>query len=113
MCDTLPRKRTNALDGRTHKQTMYALSRINFVSVSGQSPIAAEVGTIITQAGINDCLGLAEAGWLPVVLRECAEVVYDHIPLDDVRPGEWHVPQVETPTLPNPPPGELRQDYRG
>jgi hypothetical protein len=58
-------------------------------------------------------LGLAEAGWLPVVLRDYVEVVYDQIPLDDVRPREWQVPQGETPTLPNPPPGELQQDYRG
>jgi hypothetical protein len=58
-------------------------------------------------------LGLAEAGWLPVVLRDYVEVVYDHIPLDDVRPREWQVPQGQTPTLPNPPPGELQQDYRG
>jgi hypothetical protein len=58
-------------------------------------------------------LGLAEAGWLPVVLRDYVEVVYDHVPLDEVRPREWQVTRGETPTLPNPPPGELRQDYRG
>jgi hypothetical protein len=58
-------------------------------------------------------LGLAEAGWLPVVLRDYVDIVYDHIPLDDVRPGEWQVSEGELPTLPSPPPGELHQDYRG
>ncbi len=29
---------------------------------------------------------LTEASWLPVVLRDCSEVSYDRIPLDDVRP---------------------------
>jgi hypothetical protein len=31
-------------------------------------------------------LGLAEAGWLPIVLADYAPVVYDRIPLDDFRP---------------------------
>ena len=34
-------------------------------------------------------LGLAEAGWLPVVLRDYSEVSWDRIPLEDVRPREW------------------------
>ena len=58
-------------------------------------------------------LGLAEAGWLPVVLRDDSEVSYDRVPLEDVRPKEWHVDQEETPSLPLPPPGELQQDYGG
>ena len=57
-------------------------------------------------------LGLAEAGWLPVVLRDYSEVSYDRIPLDDVRPREWHLDQEEVPVLALPPPGELQQDYR-
>jgi hypothetical protein len=57
-------------------------------------------------------LGLAEAGWFPVVLRDESEVSFDRIPLDDLRPTEWRVNQEETPTLPLPPPGELQQDYR-
>jgi hypothetical protein len=40
-------------------------------------------------------LGLAEAGWLPVVLRNYVEVVYDRTSLDDVRPREWQVPRGE------------------
>jgi hypothetical protein len=56
-------------------------------------------------------LGLAEAGWLPVVLRDYCEVSYDCIPLDDVRPGDWRADQEETPMLPLPPPGKLQKDY--
>ena len=58
-------------------------------------------------------LWLAEAGWLPVVLRDYNPVSYDRVPLDDVRPKEWHVDKDETPILPLPPPGELQQDYTG
>ena len=58
-------------------------------------------------------LGLAEAGRLPVVLQDYGDVSYDRVPLDDVRPREWHVDQEETPILPLPPPGELQEDYRG
>ena len=58
-------------------------------------------------------LGLAEAGWLPVVLRDESEVSYDRIPLEDVRPIEWHLDREEAPILPLPPPGELQRDYRG
>jgi hypothetical protein len=58
-------------------------------------------------------LGLAEAGWLPVVLRDYSDVSYDRVPLDDVRPREWYVAEEEKPILPLPPPGELQQDYRG
>src|SRR5262249_44202109 len=57
-------------------------------------------------------LGLAEAGWLPIVLRDYSDVSYDRIPLDDVRPKEWHVDHEELPILPLPPPGELQRDYR-
>ena len=56
-------------------------------------------------------LGLAEAGWLPIVLADCAPVVYDRIPLSDFRPEKREVEAVETPMLPLPPPGELKQDY--
>jgi hypothetical protein len=56
-------------------------------------------------------LGLAEAGWLPIVLSDCSEVSYERIPLEDVRPEEWRVNQEKTPRLPLPPPGELQEDY--
>jgi hypothetical protein len=57
-------------------------------------------------------LGLAEAGWFPVVLRDYCEVSYDYIPLDDLRPRSWHAEQEERPTLPLPPPGKLARDYQ-
>jgi hypothetical protein len=53
-------------------------------------------------------LGLAEAGWLPIVLADYAPVVYDRIPLEDLRPEKR---KPETPILPLPPPGGLKQDY--
>jgi hypothetical protein len=58
-------------------------------------------------------LGLAEAGWLPVVLQDYCKVSYDCIPLDDLRPRDWRADQEKTPTLPLPPPGELQRDYGG
>jgi len=56
-------------------------------------------------------LGLAEAGWLPIVLADYAPVVYDRIPLDDFRPEKRELEESEKPILPLPPPGELKQDY--
>jgi hypothetical protein len=56
-------------------------------------------------------LGLAEAGWLPVVLRDYSEVSWDRIPLEDLRPREWRGGQENIPILPLPPPGDLKQDY--
>jgi hypothetical protein len=57
-------------------------------------------------------LGLAEAGWLPVVLSDYSDISYDHIPLDDVRPKEWVSNDDVRANLPLPPPGELQQDHR-
>ena len=56
-------------------------------------------------------LGLAEAGWLPVVLKDYHTVSYDCIPLEDLRPREWSAGQEERPILPVPPPGKLRKNY--
>jgi len=58
-------------------------------------------------------LGLAEGGWLPVVLADYVDVKFDSVPLNDVRPREWTGEEDgETPVLSMPPPGELQQDYR-
>jgi hypothetical protein len=54
-----------------------------------------------------------EAGWLPVVIQDCSEVAYDHIPLEDFRPSKRRVDQEKKTILPLPPPGELQQDYGG
>jgi hypothetical protein len=56
-------------------------------------------------------LGLAEAGWLPVVLQDYGEVSFEHIPLLDVRPKGRSREQKESPELPLPPRGEFQQDY--
>jgi hypothetical protein len=56
-------------------------------------------------------LGLAEGGWLPIVLADCVPVVYDRIPLDDFRPEKRALKEDEGPILPLPPPGELKEDY--
>jgi hypothetical protein len=56
-------------------------------------------------------LGLAEAGWLPIVSTDYAPVVYDRIPLDDFRPEKEELEAREKPMLPLPPPGELKEDY--
>ena len=34
-------------------------------------------------------LGLAEAGWLAIVLSDFDSLSFDHIYLTDVRPREW------------------------
>ena len=57
-------------------------------------------------------LGLAEAGWLPIVLRDYGKVYRSHIPLDDHRPAEWRRDHEEQPRLPIPPAGKLDQDYK-
>jgi hypothetical protein len=56
-------------------------------------------------------LGLAEAGWLPIVLSDYNEVSYERIPLEYVGLKERRVDQEKTPRLPLPPPGELQEDY--
>jgi hypothetical protein len=45
-------------------------------------------------------LGLAERGWLPVVLSDYNSVSYEQIPLDDLRPTEWKTSNEEKPSLP-------------
>jgi hypothetical protein len=57
-------------------------------------------------------LGLAEAGWLPVVLRDYSKVYRNHIPIDDLRPVEWRSDQEEKPRLTAPPAGKLDQEYK-
>lgn len=58
-------------------------------------------------------LGLAERGFLPVVLWDAVDIPFDHVPLRDVRPSTWILegPSAEI-FLPLPPGGELDQDFR-
>ena len=57
-------------------------------------------------------LGLAEAGWLPVVFSDYNPPLPDRVRLDDFRPKEWRYNRGEAPMLPLPPAGELQEDYR-
>jgi hypothetical protein len=56
-------------------------------------------------------LGIAEAGWLPVVMSDYAPVVFDRIPLNNFLPDTRKLGEGAQPILPLPPPGELKQDY--
>lgn len=56
-------------------------------------------------------LGLAEAGWMPVVLSDYSPVSYDRIPVIDVRLEKKAVQNDDPPILPLPPAGELDKDY--
>jgi hypothetical protein len=54
-------------------------------------------------------LGVAQQGWLRVVLSDYNYVSYEQIPLDDFRPAEGQTSNEEKPSLPLPPPGKLRR----
>jgi hypothetical protein len=56
-------------------------------------------------------LGLADRGWMPVVLSDDATSSYTKINLHDVRPAEWRRANEKKPSLPLPPSGKLPQDY--
>lgn len=57
-------------------------------------------------------LGLAERGWVPVVLADGVETRFNCVPLDDVRSAAWKDDRDDgKPFLSMPPAGELRQDY--
>lgn len=58
-------------------------------------------------------LGLAERGWLPVVLSDDDPVLYDRIPLRNVGASEGQSRDNLPPLLPAPPRGKLQQDYPG
>jgi hypothetical protein len=58
-------------------------------------------------------LGLADRGWLPVVLSDYNSFSYEQIALDDCRPAEWRTSNEEKPSLPLPPAGKSRQNYSG
>ena len=98
--------------GRTPKRTMPVLAdkflkRFCAVAQSGQ-------GWDYPYAGwYQRLLWHTEAGWLPVVMQDCVEVSYEHIPLQDFRPSKRRVDHERRPMLPLPPPGELQQDYGG
>lgn len=55
-------------------------------------------------------LGLAELGWLPVVIEDSNPFLRTMIPLQDVRPAEWWTENDQKPALPLPPAGKLQED---
>lgn len=55
-------------------------------------------------------LGLAERGWMPVVLADYSPSLRTKIPLQDLRPAEWQTENERKPTLPLPPAGKLQED---
>jgi hypothetical protein len=57
-------------------------------------------------------LGLAERGWLPVVMSDDSTSSLKKINLSDLRPEEWRATGgAKKPSLPLPPAGKLEQDY--
>lgn len=56
-------------------------------------------------------LGLADRGWMPVVLSDDDTSSYKRINLQDVRPAEWRAPNEKKPSLPLPPSGKLQEDF--
>lgn len=55
-------------------------------------------------------LGLAERGWMPVVLSDDSTSSYKKINLHDLRPEDWRTENEKKPSLPLPPAGKLQQD---
>jgi hypothetical protein len=56
-------------------------------------------------------VGLADRGWMPVVLSDDDTSSYKKINLHDLRPVEWRIANEKKPSLPLPPSGKLRQDF--
>jgi hypothetical protein len=57
-------------------------------------------------------LGLAERGWMPVVLSDYGSFSYKKISLEDHRPEERRVANEKQPSLPLPPAGKLQEDLQ-
>lgn len=57
-------------------------------------------------------LGLADRGWMPVVIHDGSNCSLKKINLFDHRPEEWGTANEKAPTLPLPPAGKLQEDLR-
>jgi hypothetical protein len=55
-------------------------------------------------------LGLAERGWMPVVIHDGSGCSLKKINLFDQRPAEWKTANEKEPSLPLPPSGKLQED---
>jgi hypothetical protein len=58
-------------------------------------------------------LGLADRGWMPVVLSDDDTSSYKKINLHDLRPAGWRTANEKMPSLPLPPRGKLQQNHPG
>jgi hypothetical protein len=56
-------------------------------------------------------LGLADRGWMPVVLSDDSTSSYKKINLHDLRPEDWRTGNEKKPSLPLPPAGKLQRDF--
>jgi hypothetical protein len=56
-------------------------------------------------------LGLADLGWMPVVLSDNDASSYKKINLHDLRPAEWRAANEKKPSLPLPPSGKLQRNF--
>jgi hypothetical protein len=54
-------------------------------------------------------LGLADRGWMPVVMSDNSAPSYKKINLHDLRPTEWRAGDNTKPSLPLPPSGKLQE----
>ena len=54
--------------------------------------------------------GLAERGWMPVVIHDGSNCSLKKINLFDLRPEDWKIPNEKVPSLPLPPSGKLQED---
>ncbi|UQR62959.1 hypothetical protein LRP30_40540 [Bradyrhizobium sp. C-145] len=79
-----------------------------FVRLAGEGK-----GWSYTYAGwYQRLLGLAERGWLPVVMHDGPSSSLKKINLSDLRPAEWRTEGEQQPSLPLPPAGKSSENLR-
>jgi hypothetical protein len=81
---------------------------IRFTRLAGQG----EGWSYVYAGWYQRLLGLAEQGWIPVVLSDYGSFSFKRITLEDHRPQEWRTANEKAPTLPLPPSGKLQEDLR-
>lgn len=81
---------------------------IRFARIAGEGE-----GWSYTYAGwYQRLLGLADRGWLPVVISDDSLSSLKKINLHDLRPPEWRTEGDKDPSLPLPPAGKLQDKLR-
>ena len=80
---------------------------VRFIKLAGQGE-----GWSYAYAGwYQRLLGLADRGWMPVVLSDDDISSYTRINLHDLRPPEWRTENEKKPSLPLPPVGKLQRNF--